>query len=249
VPSAVTAVDAGPAILARKPPDTRATTLAGVLLLIGGATVLMGIITAEALYPAAYSTHHNTVSDLAAMRPENLVRQPSAAIFNWTLIVAGGLIATAAYFLVRSRYGRRTTIPVAILGLGIVGVGIFPGNHLAFHQLFSMSAFLAGGLGAVLTARLQRGPLRVIHLGLGLIALTFLIVGVAFIDWAPAARLGEGGVERWVVYPVVLWVVTFGASLATKAPTGVQRGAAHGQAEPMAASADAGSSASITSRM
>jgi hypothetical membrane protein len=68
----------------------------GVLLLVSGAAILMGIVTAEALYPVAYSTHRNTVSDLAAMRPHNLIRQPSAAIFNWTMIVAGLLLIAAA---------------------------------------------------------------------------------------------------------------------------------------------------------
>jgi hypothetical protein len=37
-----------------------------------------------------------------------------------------------------------------------------------------------------------------------------------FINWAPVARLGEGGIERWIVYPVVLWMVTFGAWLASR---------------------------------
>ena len=37
---------------------------AGALLFLAGAVVLMGIITAEALYPADYSTAANTVSDL-----------------------------------------------------------------------------------------------------------------------------------------------------------------------------------------
>jgi len=32
-------------------------------------------------------------------------------------------------------------------------------------------------------------------------------------DWSPVASLGEGGVERWVAYPVVLWTVSFGSSL------------------------------------
>jgi len=36
---------------------------------------------------------------------------------------------------------------------------------------------------------------------------------VFFIDWPPAARLGEGGAERWVAYPVVLWMVSFGSTL------------------------------------
>ena len=33
---------------------------------------------------------------------------------------------------------------------------------------------------------------------LGVAALLSLIVGVFLMDWAPAARLGEGGVERWI---------------------------------------------------
>jgi hypothetical protein len=49
---------------------------------------------------------------------------------------------------------------------------------------------------------------------LGVAGLLSLIVGVFLMDWAPAARLGEGGVERWIAYPVVLWMVSFGASLA-----------------------------------
>jgi hypothetical membrane protein len=193
--------------------------VAGVLLLVAGATVLMGIITAEALYPAAYNTHTQSVSDLAAMRPDNLVRQPSATIFNLTMILAGVSIAVAAYLLHRAGNWKRVTIPVAVLGLGMVGVGFFPGNHLAPHTLFSMTAFIAGGVGAILTAKLHNGALRVLHTGLGIISLTSLVVAVFLLNWAPVARLGEGGLERWVVYPVVLWVVTLGASLAATRTT------------------------------
>jgi hypothetical membrane protein len=199
---------------ARSTRNARATSLAGGLLLLAGTTVLMGIITAEALYPAAYNTHTQTVSDLAAMRPENLVQQPSATIFNGTMIVAGLAITIAAYLLHRVGNRRRTTVPVALLGLGMVGVGFFPGNHLAPHQIFAMTAFVAGGVGAILTATLHRRVLRLFHTGLGIVALTALVVGVFLLSWSPVARLGEGGVERWVVYPVVLWVVTLGAALA-----------------------------------
>jgi hypothetical protein len=35
-------------------------------------------------------------------------------------------------------------------------------------------------------------------------------------------ELGEGGLERWIVYPIVLWLVAFGSYLmatpATRAP-------------------------------
>ena len=84
-------------------PQSAGRSLAGLLLLIAGSAVVLGIMTAEALYPADYDVHRNTVSDLAAMRPEDVVRQPSAAIFNTTMIVAGALIVTAAVLLYRSR--------------------------------------------------------------------------------------------------------------------------------------------------
>jgi hypothetical membrane protein len=108
-----------------------------------------------------------SVSDLAAMRPENLVRQPSAMTFNVTMILAGLAIAVSAYLLQREGNGRRLTIPLALLGLGMVGVG------------FS------------------------------------LVVGLFLIDWAPVARLGEGGAERWAIYPVIFWVIALGVTLVT----------------------------------
>jgi hypothetical membrane protein len=191
----------------------RSGTAGGTLLAVAGAAILMGIITAEALYPAAYNTHRNAISDLGAMRPHNLVRQPSAAIFNWTMIVTGILVIAAAYCLHRALRRWATSVPVALLGVGILGVGVFPGNHLPEHQLFAMLAFTAGGVAAILSWRVQDGPLRYYSLLLGATALLSLVAGVLFIGWAPAAGLGEGGVERWIAYPVVLWMVSFGASL------------------------------------
>ena len=191
---------------------------AGLLLLIAGSAVVLGIMTAEALYPAAYDVHLNTV-DLAAMRPEDIVRQPSAAIFNTTMIVAGALITIAAVLLYRSRAGLLATLPVAGLGIGMIGVGVFPGNTvMAVHQLVSIATFLCGGVAAILTARLSSRILRPVHVVLGGVALTFLLAYTFLPDLAFFDRLGEGGVERWIVYPVVLWIVIFGAGLAASRP-------------------------------
>ena len=46
-----------------------------------------------------------------------------------------------------------------------------------------------------------------------LFALAATALGVLFLEWAPVAALGEGGIERWIVYPVVLWLVAFGSYL------------------------------------
>ena len=70
--------------------------LGGSLLTIAGVTILMGIITAEALYPNTFTTGGNEISDLGGTRPpDSLVFQPSAMIFDLSmaaiaiLVVAG----------------------------------------------------------------------------------------------------------------------------------------------------------------
>lgn len=211
----MTATRSRPQLAADAPPRSR--TAAGLLLVVVGGGVLLAIITAEALYPAAYSANRNTVSDLAAMRPDDVVRQPSAAIFNTTMLVAGLLTVVAALLLYRARAGLVAVLPVAAVGLGMVGVGLFPGNTvMAVHQLVSLATFLGGGLAAILTARLQVRALRPVQIALGATALAFLLGYTFFGGLAVFDRLGEGGVERWIVYPVALWMVVLGSGLVAR---------------------------------
>jgi hypothetical membrane protein len=202
----------------------RSRSVAGLLLLVAGSAVLLGIMTAEVLYPADYNAHRNTVSDLGAMRPDNVVRQPSAALFNSTMIIAGSLIAIAAVLLYRSRAGLLASLTVAGLGVGMVGVGFFPGNTvMAVHQLVSIATFLSGGVAALATARLSSRALRPVLLLLGAVALAFLL-GYTFLGGLPVFdRLGEGGVERWIVYPVILWTVVLGTGLAASSSESAAR--------------------------
>lgn len=69
---------------------------------------------------------------------------------------------------------------------------------------------------ALLSSAEQRGPLRYLSATLGAVALVSLGVGLFGQGTAAAALLGRGGVERWVAYPVVLWLVAFGAALAAR---------------------------------
>lgn len=197
---------------------------AGALLFLAGAAILMGIITAEVLYPADYSTAANTVSDLGGSRPSEggVVLQPSATIFDATMVVSGVMIVAAAYGLQRA-FGRRVvTIPIALLGLGVLGVGIFPGNT-GLHPIFALLAFVSGGLAAILSYKASVSPLRYIVVALGAIALLMLVLGIVGApqpdgmgllgNSGPIAALGAGGVERWIAYPVVLWLTAFGGYL------------------------------------
>ena len=80
-----------------------------MLLSLAGVAILMGFITAEALYPGVYTTHHNTVSHLGASEPpDSVVLQPSAAIFDITMLGGlGPMILAGAWVAYRAlRRGR-----------------------------------------------------------------------------------------------------------------------------------------------
>jgi hypothetical membrane protein len=191
-----------------------AAVAGGVLLLLAGATILMGIITAEALYPDVYTTHDNEISDLGATRPpDSIICQPSATIFNSVMIVSGVAILLASGLLHRAFRARRVTIPMALLGIGVLGVGIFPGNNATFHPIFALMAFVSGGIAAVLSGHIQGVPARYLSRLLGVIALGAIVVGMAGESTVVFEEMGDGGVERWIAYPVVLWVTYFGGWL------------------------------------
>ena len=192
----------------------RSPKLAGGLLLLAGVAILMGIITAEALYPDVYTTYDNEISDLGATRPpDSVIREPSATIFNTLMMVTGIMILASASVLHGVFAAKRVTVPVALLGLGVLGVGIFPGNKEVLHPLFALLAFVSGGFAAILSGKVQEVPFRYFSIGLGAITLASLLVGM-FGETTPVfEELGDGGVERWIAYPVVLWLVAFGSYL------------------------------------
>jgi hypothetical membrane protein len=108
---------------------TTAVRLAGALLIVAGSVILMGIITAEALYPARYTTFDNEISDLGATRPpDSVILQPSATVFDLTMVVTGLVILAGAFLLYRALHRPVAWVPLGLLGIGVFLVGAFPGN-------------------------------------------------------------------------------------------------------------------------
>ena len=187
---------------------------AGLLFSVAGVSILMGCITAEALYPGTFTTHTNTLSHLGAGEPpDSVVVQPSAAIFDGTMLAAGTLILVGAWLAQRALRRTTVTASIGLLGLGILGVGFFPLTHPAPHTVFALLAFFAGGLAMILSARIGPPPFRQLWTTLGGVALAAITLGVFALSWAPVAALGAGGIERWNAYLVVLWLVAFGTYL------------------------------------
>lgn len=207
--------------------DARSARVSGTLMLCAGAAILMGIITAEALFPGTYRTSHNQISDLGSTwNPGGRVYQPSATIFNTTMLVTGLMITASAGFLYRASRRRALTIVLGILGLGILLVGVFHGRMIngefsshGVHPIVSMVAFISGPVAALLSARLTRGPFRYVAASLGLLGL----LGVVLTGTLGDTHLGKGGIERWIAYPTILWLVTFGGYLLAVRPEELQR--------------------------
>jgi hypothetical membrane protein len=176
----------------------------------------MGIITAEALYTNPYNARME-ISDLGASET-GVILHPSSYIFNATMLVAGTMIVLGAWFTHQALHRRAVTIPTGLLGIGVLGVGIFPGNIHPQHPLFAYTAFLAGGLAVLLSAPVTRQPLRAMFAVMGTISLAFTLASVFLLEWGPFTRLDLGGVERWMVYPVLLWLVGFGGYLVARQP-------------------------------
>lgn len=181
----------------------------GLLLFGAGVIALMGIITSEIFYPSGYSTSLHEISDLGSTRPPNsVIYQPSATIFNSTMIVTGILISMAAWFIHSFYHKFTVSVPLGIFGIGIFGVGIFPGNVEFYHGLFSMITFISGGIAAIASFRILETSFKFISIFLGVLSLILFFMAGSFIP-----ILGMGGTERWVVYPLVLWITGFGGYL------------------------------------
>lgn len=142
-----------------------------------------------------------------------MVLQPSAATFDATMIAAGVAILAATYLTFRASHRRGLAVAMGLFGLGVLGVGVFPGNTTP-HPVFALLAFMAGGSVAIVSARTVPRPLRYLLAAFGTVALAALAAGLFLLDWSPVAALGEGGIERWVAYPVVLWMVAYGGHVA-----------------------------------
>ena len=191
-------------------------SMAGFGLSVSGFIGFMGIITAEVLYPN-YSTRQD-ISDLGSTRPPDpVIHEPSATIFNSTMLLTGAIVVLSAYLLYQAMHRRGFPVALAVFGFGAFGVGVFPGDVTPWHGLFALLTFFMGGITVLLSTRVVSRPFSFLC-GLfgGVSFLTLVSVfffGLVVRGPHPLEFLGAGGIERWVVYPLVLWLLTFGGYL------------------------------------
>lgn len=203
---------------------------AGVAIFVGAVQFSIGMILSEIYYSAygplntsgsgnttgyVYSVSNNFVSDLGANCRTTCTAVPSAYIFDTSIVILGILILVGAYFLQRAFQWKPATVMIAFAGIGAMGVGLFPETTGIFHSIFSLIVFLFAGLSALVTARFQRKPMFYFSIILGVVTLFALVLYIG----GEYVGLGPGGMERMVVYPVLVWAVGFGGHMMARDDT------------------------------
>ncbi|MDT7861755.1 MAG: DUF998 domain-containing protein [Saccharolobus sp.] len=172
--------------------EIRENKISGYLILIGVSQFFLCMLIAEAIYPN-YSIKSNYISDLGIGK--------TAIIFNTSIILMGVLIIIASITL-----RKLISILFFMTGLGSMLVGIFPETTGLIHLIAALIAFLFGGIGAVVTSITNKIYFWTI---LGFITLLCLILYLL----KYYGQLGAGGMERLIVYPELIWGISFATYL------------------------------------
>jgi hypothetical membrane protein len=172
--------------------------MAGYLFLAGAAVFIIGMAAAQLLRPG-YSLSQNYISDLGV--------GGFSYLFNGSAIFLG-LAVIAASFLLTGMYMKKYLAFVAAGGVGAILVGIFPAPSL-FHTAGAFLAFSIGGAFALSSWKLMKKPLAYAT-ALGVVSLISLVLWI----WEIYLGLGPGGMERAVAYPILIFLLVFGYSLA-----------------------------------
>jgi len=178
----------------------------GVSLFTGAVLFLTGMHIAEYLYPG-YSVSGNYISDLGATcRATCTVYQPSAFIFNSSVILLGITIILSSYFIWREFNSSIIAALFFLSGLGAIGVGSFPETAGSLHVIVSFITFFFGELAAIATSRLVKAPFSYFSVLMGISSLAALVL----FGLNTYLGLGPGGMERMIAYPVLMWALGFG---------------------------------------
>jgi hypothetical membrane protein len=182
---------------------------AGAALFLGTVQYGIGLILAEAFYPG-YNVSTNAVSDLGATcSTPCVIYYPTATIFDTSIVILGVAILVTAYFSRKAFKSTLFSVIVALGGIGAIGVGTFNETTGIFHSIFSLIVFLFAGISALMASRYVKPPMSIFSIVLGLLTLIALALYVPKIYLG----LGQGGMERMIVYPVLLWAIGYGGHL------------------------------------
>lgn len=174
--------------------------IAGMLFFLGGMQFIISMIISEAIY-SNYSTSKNYISDLGL--------GSTAWLFNSSIILLGLTLVIGAYLFFQTTKKFSFSILLIITGLAAIGIGLLPKSIEPLHFIVSSITFISAALTAIMGYKLVKPPLSYFSVLIGILTL----VAIFLFATKNYFGLGPGGMERMIVYPVLLLIMGFGAYL------------------------------------
>ncbi|MCL4350504.1 MAG: DUF998 domain-containing protein [Candidatus Thermoplasmatota archaeon] len=174
-----------------------------VAVLLFFATIQFLLFVQIAEYVATnFSVSTNTISHLGAYG--------QTYIFNSSIIILG-LVEIISAILLMKLFPKLFSIFLALGGIGAIGVGVFNENYIgSVHLIFALLAFLFSSLVPfVIFIYKKKDPVTFIWVLMGILSLAALVLYMNKIYLG----LGNGGMERMIMYPNIIWAMGFGSAL------------------------------------
>jgi hypothetical membrane protein len=183
---------------------------AGIILFVGVAQFAFFFALAEIYYPG-YDVSTQTISDLGATCKGGVCKfvQPSSDIFNASIVVLGILLLVTAYFLQKGSGSKSLSLFEGLGGVGCMGVGTFNESYGGAHVFFSAFTFFSIGIQALLVFKVAKAPFSYLSAAAGV----FTLAAILLYGTDTYLGLGQGGMERMIVYPVLIGGLAFGGYL------------------------------------
>jgi hypothetical membrane protein len=181
-----------------------------LLLAIGSIQWFFIVLISEGLYPGYVSSYHY-VSTLGTGQTANL--------YNASTLLLGVCVVTASFLIHRFKPSRLFFALLLIAGLGAIGLGVFPEDSRPMHGIVTPITLIFGGLAGAFAFKVQSMPLSYLSmiLGAGSIAMGLLFIpymGLSVESDVMYLGFYKGTLERIVIYPLILWMMTLGSQLA-----------------------------------
>jgi len=184
-------------------------SISGSSFFVGGVLWCLGILAAESWYPG-YSSRIDYVSDLGI--------GPTAIIFDGSDILLGICMVLGAFFLYNHLQKKPLPILLTVSGIGAIGVGVFSIDFQPAHSIFTLLAITSLALAAIVSYLYTEKPVSIFGFALGALSLVLMIVFFPYLGLPTGSTetflgMAKGSLERWVIYPIVFWIIGFGTYL------------------------------------
>ena len=209
--------------------DTARTIRRGAIVWMLAIQFFIAQIIAQSAWTTPFSLTTNFISDLGntscgpyPVGSSKYVCSPWHAGMNLSFIVLGVIILLGAALIYQAfPPGRTRTIGLGLLalaGLGPILVGLFPENvNITPHTLGAAAHFVIGNLGIVVLGIAIAATHRQTWLAIfSIIAGSVGLLATALFISGHYLGTGIGGMERIAAYPLPVWLIVMGVSVARK---------------------------------